>query len=161
MSASATPPQVVITPQQLLAHWQGHRKLTRRVVDAFPADQLFTHTIGGMRTFGALANEMLGMATPTVNGVLTDKWGKYETGAATTKEEVLAQWDAVTAEIDAKFPTIPAERFQEIKTAFGQWTMPVYDLFMYVIDNEVHHRGQGYVYLRSLGIEPPPFWERA
>ena len=24
----------------------------------------------------------------------------------------------------------------------------------------VHHRGQGYVYLRALGIEPPPFWER-
>jgi uncharacterized damage-inducible protein DinB len=28
------------------------------------------------------------------------------------------------------------------------------------IDNEVHHRGQGYVYLRALGVEPSPFWER-
>ena len=28
------------------------------------------------------------------------------------------------------------------------------------IDNETHHRGQGYVYLRALGIEPPQFWER-
>jgi uncharacterized damage-inducible protein DinB len=26
--------------------------------------------------------------------------------------------------------------------------------------NEIHHRGQGYVYLRTLGIEPPPFYER-
>ena len=26
--------------------------------------------------------------------------------------------------------------------------------------NEIHHRGQGYVYLRALGIEPPPFYER-
>jgi uncharacterized damage-inducible protein DinB len=25
----------------------------------------------------------------------------------------------------------------------------------------VHHRGQGYVYLRALGIEPPPFYDRA
>jgi hypothetical protein len=24
---------------------------------------------------------------------------------------------------------------------------------MYFIDNEIHHRGQGYVYLRGLGIE--------
>jgi uncharacterized damage-inducible protein DinB len=31
---------------------------------------------------------------------------------------------------------------------------------MYAIDNEIHHRGQGYVYLRALGIVPPPFWER-
>ena len=29
-----------------------------------------------------------------------------------------------------------------------------------LVDNEIHHRGQGYVYLRELGIEPPPFWER-
>ena len=35
------------------------------------------------------------------------------------------------------------------------------DLILYVIDNEIHHRGQGYVYLRALGIEPPPFWERS
>ncbi|WP_367868755.1 DinB family protein [Pedobacter sp. WC2423] len=28
------------------------------------------------------------------------------------------------------------------------------------MDNEIHHRGQGYVYLRSLGIEPPFFWDR-
>ncbi|MEJ7681733.1 MAG: DinB family protein [Segetibacter sp.] len=30
----------------------------------------------------------------------------------------------------------------------------------YFIDNEIHHRAQGYVFLRSLGIEPPHFWER-
>ncbi|MEJ6979249.1 DinB family protein [Pedobacter sp. P351] len=29
-----------------------------------------------------------------------------------------------------------------------------------MIDNEIHHRGQAYVYLRSLGITPPFFWER-
>jgi len=160
MSASSAASQVVITPQQFLAHWQGHRRVTRRVIEAFPADQLFTHSIGGMRSFGALANEIHGMATPTIAGVITDDWGKYEASAASTKEEVLAQWDKVTAEIDARFPEIPPERFQETKTAFGQWTMPVVDLLLYVVDNEIHHRGQGYVYLRSLGIEPPPFWER-
>ena len=34
-------------------------------------------------------------------------------------------------------------------------------LLLYVIENEIHHRGQGYVYLRSLGIEPPAFWDRS
>jgi len=46
-------------------------------------------------------------------------------------------------------------------TAFGQWTMPSYDLMLYVVDNEIHHRGQGYVYLRALGIEPHPFYDRS
>jgi uncharacterized damage-inducible protein DinB len=35
----------------------------------------------------------------------------------------------------------------------------VHDLILCVIDKEIHHRGQGYVYLRALGIEPPPFYD--
>ena len=58
------------------------------------------------------------------------------------------------------FPQIPEQRFQEVDTAFGQWKMPIFALLLYVVDNEIHHRGQGYVYLRELGIDPPPFYER-
>ncbi len=159
MSANAT--ATVITPEQLLAHWQGHRRVTRRMIEAFPADKLFTFKVGGMRTFGELSNEMLGMAVPTLHGVVSEKWDTYAEAKAASKEEVLAQWDANTAEIDSLFPQIPPERFQETKTAFGQWTMMVTDLLLYVIDNEVHHRGQGYVYLRELGIEPPAFYDRS
>lgn len=42
---------VIITPDALLAHWQGHRSLTRKVIEAFPDDKLFTYSIGGMRPF--------------------------------------------------------------------------------------------------------------
>ena len=151
----------VMTSQQLLDSWHGHRALTRRVIDAFPEDKLFAYTIGGMRPFSALAMEFIGMAVPTLNGVITGKWEQYAEAKATTKAELLQQWDAGTAELNALWPTIPAARFQEVDTAFGQWKMPIYDLLLYVRDNEIHHRGQGYVYLRSLGVEPPPFWERA
>ena len=157
-AASAVP---VIGQSQFLTHWQAHRRLTRRIIAAFPDDQLFTFSVGGMRTFGALANEMLGMAVPTVHGITTDKWDGYLPAAATTKDDVLAQWDDVTGQLDAQFAHIPAARFQETMTAFGQWTMPGYDLLLYVVDNEIHHRGQGYVYLRALGIEPPPFYDRS
>lgn len=157
----STTSALVITPAQFLAHWQGHRALTRRVIDAFPADQLFSFSIAGMRSFGVLANEMLGMAVPTVHGLITDTWGAYAEGGATTKDEVLAQWDQTTEQLNELFPSIPAHRFQEVLTAFGQWTMPGYELLLYAMDNEVHHRGQGYVYLRELGIDRPPFWERA
>jgi uncharacterized damage-inducible protein DinB len=47
-----------------------------------------------------------------------------------------------------------------VEKAFGEWEMPGIVTIQYAIDNEIHHRGQGYVYLRALGIEPPPFWER-
>lgn len=149
-----------MTPEQLLAHWQGHRALTRRVIETFPEEQLFAHSVGGMRPFAALTQEFFSMAVPMVAGVVTGTWQTDKPATLTTKEAILARWDEDTAQLDALFAQIPPEKFQETMTAFGQFTSKLYDLLLYVVDNEIHHRGQGYVYLRSLGIEPPPFWER-
>ncbi len=151
----------VITADQLLKQWQGHRKLTRRVIDAFPEKDLFSYSIGGMRTMSDYAMEFLAMAVPTLEGVTTGTWPKGDDAAKpATKAELLSAWDKATADIDTMWPEIPAARWQETDKAFGQWEMPIHSLILYVIDNEVHHRGQGYVYLRSLGIEPPAFYER-
>jgi uncharacterized damage-inducible protein DinB len=145
---------------QFLDHWQGHRALTRRVIDAFPEEQLFSYSLGGMRPFSAMAAELIGMAVPTLNGVITGTWEQFTSTTATTKAALLQQWDDATAEITKRWPSIPASRFNEVDTAFGQYTMAIWDLLLYIRDNEIHHRGEGYVYLRALGIEPPPFYER-
>lgn len=131
------------------------------MIDAFPEDKLFTYSIGGMRPFSTLALEFLGMGAPTLHGVLTKEWKAFASPEVKTKADILRLWDEATAEIDKLWATIPPARFQEVDTAFGQWTMTIFALIFYIIDNEIHHRGQGYVYLRSLGIEPPPFYERA
>ena len=34
-----------------------------------------------------------------------------------------------------------------------------FDLVLYVIDNAIDLRGQDYVYRRSLGLEPPAFYD--
>ena len=160
MSNASVVTDGVISRNDLLAHWQGHRRLTRRVIEAFPDDQLFTFAVGGMRTFGVLAQEMIGMAAPMVRGVADGTWEAFSDAKAETKADILKLWDESTAAIDRYWSAIPTERFRETITAFGQYTGVTYDLLLYVIDNEVHHRGQGYVYLRALGIEPPPFFER-
>ncbi|HTE47268.1 MAG TPA: DinB family protein [Gemmatimonadaceae bacterium] len=151
---------LVLSPEQFLQHWQGHRGLTRRVIDAFPDDKLFTYSVGNMRPFSTLAMEFVGMGVPTLNGVITKEWKSYAAPEAKTKADILKLWDETTAEINTLWPTIPPARFQEVDKAFGQWEMTIYALLLYVVDNEIHHRGQGYVYLRSLGVEPPPFYER-
>ena len=147
----------VLTPEQLLHHWQGHRRLTRRVIEAFPEDQLFSFSIGGMRPFGVIALELISMAAPLVRGFVTGAWDASNDRGTRPKKAILQRWDESTEQIDTLWPQIPPERFQETVTAFGQWPGPVYDLLFYVIDNEIHHRGQGYVYLRALEIEPPSF----
>ena len=161
-AAPATTPTTAgfISPSDLLEHWQAHRRLTRRVIEAFPEDKLFTFSVGGMRPFGELAAEMLGMAEPTVRGVVTGEWKEYSNAKATSKADLLRQWDESTKQLDQLFPRIPADHFKDTITAFGQYTMPVHGIIFYTIDNEIHHRGQGYAYLRALGIEPPPFYVR-
>ncbi|MGE0590531.1 MAG: DinB family protein [Cyclobacteriaceae bacterium] len=152
-----------ITSQQLLEQWQGHRRLTRKMIEAFPDDKLFTYSIGGMRPFSALVLEMLAMAGPGATGAATGKWGEYDDrakNAPKTKKELLDLWDKATTIIDTEFPKITPQRFQEVDKAFGMYEGPIFWSIFYFIDNEIHHRGQGYVYLRSLGVEPPPFWER-
>jgi uncharacterized damage-inducible protein DinB len=150
----------VLKANELLKNWQGHRRLTRRAIEAFPEDKLFQFSVGGMRPFAEMAWEFIRMALPIVDGVSTGKWEEFKGTKPTTKSGMLHLWDAQTVELDEKFPKIPPHRFSEVDRAFGQWEMPGLGTIQYAIDNEIHHRGQGYVYLRALGLEPPPFWVR-
>ncbi|MGH9174939.1 MAG: DinB family protein [Vicinamibacterales bacterium] len=153
-----------ISSNALLEHWQGHRRLTRRTIEAFPEDKLFSFSVGTMRPFGALAMEMIGMAAPMVHGVVTGEWKSvaelFNQPEPATRDAILALWDESTKQINELWPQIPPERFHETVTAFGQYKGVVHDLLLYIVDNETHHRAQGYVYLRALGINPPPFYER-
>jgi uncharacterized damage-inducible protein DinB len=152
----------IVTTDELLKHWQGHRRLTRKTIEAFPENKLFEFSIGGMRPFSELAWEFIRMAVPIVDGVATAEWKEFGAGVEkpATKAELLALWDIQTKELDEKFPKIPENRFAAVDKAFGQWEASGLQTILYAIDNEIHHRGQGYVYLRALGIEPPYFWGR-
>lgn len=152
----------IITPEELLAHWQGHRALTRRVIEAFPEKDFFAFNIGGMRPFAALAAELLAIAVPGLKEIvegdtkdLDEDSSRYQ-----TKVDVLNHWDESTELINQYWSQISLEKFREEINLFGQFNFPVIQNIWYFIDNEIHHRGQGYVYLRALGIEPPFFWER-
>jgi uncharacterized damage-inducible protein DinB len=151
---------VFLSPGALLDHWQGHRRLTRRVIEAFPDDSFTSFSVGGMRPFGVMAVELLRMAVPTVRGILNGDWSQSVSIDPRPKAEALRLWDESTKDLNDLWPKIPAARFQETVNAFGQYEGRACDLIMYVVDNEIHHSGQGYVYLRALGIEPPHFWER-
>lgn len=150
----------VKSAKSILDDWQGHRRLTRKVIEAFPEDKLFQFSVGGMRPFAEMAFEFIRMAVPIAEGVATGEWHEYKGEKPTTKDELLRLWDAQTTKLSETFEQIPSHRFNEVDKAFGQWEGTGMATIQYAIDNEIHHRGQGYVYLRALGIEPPHFWER-
>ncbi|MBC9932999.1 DinB family protein [Chitinophaga qingshengii] len=158
---TSTKPVTAISSSQLLEHYQGHRRLTRRMLEAFPEEHFFHYSVGGMRPIAAMAMEFINMTRMGVTGVATHNWqtvGKKEQPA--TKQAILDLWDENTQLINEYWPQITEERFQETDKAFGMYEGVVYSLMLYIIDNEIHHRGEMYVYFRSLGLEPVPFYER-
>ena len=151
----------VITSADLLQHWQGHRSLTRRVIEAFPEKEFFEYSIGNMRPFAAMTQELLAIAVPGLRQIAIGSEEELnEHLQATSKAAILTLWDEATAKINQLWAQIPDEKFRERIVTFGQYEGTVWSSIFYFIDNEIHHRAQGYVYLRTLGIEPPYFWER-
>lgn len=153
--------QLVLSSEQLLDHWQGHRRLTRKLIEAFPANEFTSYSLGGMRPCSELIAEIMSMGGSGMQGVVTGQWNTFQPLAVNSKEQALAQWDEVTEQINALWPQIHPSRFQEVDVAFGQYEGTIYWFILYVIDNEIHHRAQAYVYVRTLGIEPPAFWDRS
>lgn len=162
-TATLATPSVIDT-KGFLDHWQSHRALTRRVIEAFPEDKLFTFSIGGMRPFAELVLEFLSMGGTGAKGIATGKWEAWKelTGdeKPKTRQQLLDLWDEDTKTINEYVPQISESRLAEQDKAFDQWPGTGTSFLFYFIDNEIHHRGQGYVYLRALGIEPPAFWDR-
>lgn len=152
----------LISKEGLLNHWQGHRNLTRRVIEAFPEKEFFEFSIAGMRTFAEITSELLAIGAPGMKGIVNREVEPYQETAtkATSKAEYLEKWDKATSEINHYWDQLSIENFSESFNLFGQYDFPVIENIFYFIENEVHHRGQGYVYLRALGIQPPFFWER-
>ncbi|MGA9639332.1 DinB family protein [Flavobacterium sp.] len=152
----------MITPEDLLKHWQGHRNLTRRVIELFPEKDFFEFSIGGMRTFSGLTTELLSIGSPALKAIINrnDQAYSENIGELKTKADFLQKWDEATEEINQNWGKLTIEDFNETFNLFGQYEFPIIQNILYFIDNEIHHRGQGYVYLRALGIAPPFFWER-
>lgn len=152
----------VLTKEELLIHWQGHRQLTRKVIEAFPEKEFFTYSIGGMRPFAQMTMELLAIAGPGIDELVTGKQAELQENLEhlKTKADILELWDKTTEIINTHWKELPESRFHDKVKLFGNYEGTVISSLIYIIDNEIHHRGQAYVYLRALEIDPPAFWDR-
>ncbi|ADY25357.1 DinB family protein [Deinococcus proteolyticus MRP] len=150
------------TPATLLTHWQGHRDLTRRTIEAFPEEGFGQHAAPGMRPFQMMALEILGMMDYQLEWLRSGKphWEDPDPEQKLpSRAEILQRWDKQTAELAETFPKVGAETWlTPVDTPFGR--MSPFKSAEYLIENEIHHRAQGFVYLRELGVTPPGFYER-
>ena len=149
----------LLTPEALLTNLKDVRALTRNVIEAFPEKELFEFSVANLRPFSQMVEEFLMITNYIFTETLHEKHTPFYTEGQfpTTKAEVLALWDKVTEILDREWKEVgdytQSLTIYQMTFSFAQW-------ILYFIENESHHRGQGYTYLRALGIEPPFFWAR-
>jgi len=149
----------ILTPEALLTNLKDVRALTRNVIEAFPEKELFEFSVANLRPFSQMVEEFLMITNYIFTETLHEKHTPFYTEGQfpTTKAEVLALWDRATEIIDREWKEVgnytQSLTIYQMTFSFSQW-------ILYAIENESHHRGQGYTYLRALNIEPPFFWAR-
>lgn len=146
--------------------WEENRRLTntvaRAIVDADAIDQT---PVQGMRSFRELLLEMWGVEQAYIRGLAHDDWqyqAPPEEVRTASPDEFLDFGRQIREETRKLWPTISMASLLEMrKEPF--WGGPDGNgigWLTYALENEIHHRGQGYVYLRLLGQEPPAFYVR-
>lgn len=151
----------LLSSTELLEQLLGNKRLTRRVIDAFPEKELFEFAPANMRPFADMVSEMLRFGEPLIQGIATGNWGEYpEIDLPATKDELLEMWDSSVAAVTEQWPDITTDRFTATQRIFNMFETTGYGGIIYGLENEIHHRAQAYVYLRELGIEPPAFYIR-
>ena len=150
---------------EFLEQWDGNRRLTLRTARAFPSDQLFTfRPTEVLRPFGVMLDEIARIELAYMRGLAEDRW-EWDPqkppcpSDAASAIAFLEETRAYTRRVWADVPESTLLTRHKDPFFFGDDKRP-YDWLVYCMENEIHHRGQGYIYLRELGVEPPPLWER-
>lgn len=151
-------------PAVLLEALESNRRLTLRTVEAFPEEALLAYRpVEPLRPFAEMVKEILDIEAGYVRGIATGEWVLERTCEdVDSKAGLLAACQRVRARTRELWPRITTERLAQVEPD-PFWEGPPqrhFDRLFYALENEIHHRGQAYVYLRMLGIEPPLFYER-
>lgn len=155
---------MAISRDEFMEVLEGNRRLTIRTIEAFPEDQLFQYKpVESLRPFSQMAIEILIVERAYTRGIALDEWefsNPFE--EISTKEDLLTAYEDVREETRRLWSAITEEKLATEKDDpfFGLGSQSHMERLQYALENEIHHRGQGYIYLRLLGIEPPAFYIR-
>jgi uncharacterized damage-inducible protein DinB len=144
-----------------LSYFNGVRKRTLRVLRATPADKLEWRHSDGVFSIGDLARHIAAVERHTFAENVFGRPSRYcgcGTELADGLENVVAFMDKMHAEtVELLAQMMPEDLNRNGVTPQGNPT-PAGALLRAMIEHEIHHRGEMYVYLALLGVERPPLY---
>lgn len=140
----------------ILRYWQNVRKLTLRLFDLFPEGKFNFRPVETVRSVAEQFDHILVVELYTRIGLITGQWdqaafsGERDRSWMTLRNKLFYEHQKTIGLLRL----LPEGRFMQVyETPFGRLTGET--VVYTAIDEEIHHRGNLYTYLRLLGLEPP------
>ena len=148
--------QKTMTKKAVLKYWENVRKLTLRVFDLFPLDKFDYRPVDNVRSVAEQFDHILICELYARIGMLTGIWdiapfsGERDLSRNILRDKLYKE----NKKTLGLLRMLPEGQFIKIyKTPFGAISGEA--IIYETIDEEIHHRGNLYTYLRLLEIAPP------
>jgi uncharacterized damage-inducible protein DinB len=144
-----------------LFYWERVRERTRRVASLIPPDNLEWTYREGKYTLGDLVRHLAGieryMYAENVQGK-PSRYPGHGRELADGIDAVRSYFERLHAESMTIFRGLTPEDLNGKCATPGGASMATWKWLRAMVEHEVHHRGQIYMYLGMLGISTPPLY---
>jgi uncharacterized damage-inducible protein DinB len=149
------------TIQPFLQYFENVRERTLRVARCIPPDKIEWSCAPGKFTLGDLLRHIAvaerHMFAETIQG-RPSRYTSHGKELADGREAVLAFLERLHAESREIFARLSDEELQRKCKTPGGAEIPVWKWLRAMVEHEIHHRGQIYIYLGILGVPTPPLY---
>ena len=144
-----------------LKYYGNIKRRTRRLFPYIPADKIEWAYKEGKFTIGDLIRHLANIERYMYAETVQNNHSRYKgcgVEYAQSYENVLQYYDDLHEESMRIFSSLTSEQLNsKCKTPAGT-DITVWKWLRAMVEHEVHHRGQLYVYLGMLGVETPPLY---
>jgi uncharacterized damage-inducible protein DinB len=144
-----------------LPYFESIRERTLRVLRVVPADRLEWRHSAGVFSAGDLARHIAAVERYTFAENVLGRPSRYHgcgTDLAVGLENVLGFMERMHAETIDILRKLTPEDLERKGTSPQGVPVTAWKLLRAMVEHEVHHRGEMYVYLALLGVDRPPLY---
>lgn len=144
-----------------LEYWSSVRGRTTRVVRAIPPEHIEWTYQEGKFTLGDLVRHLAALQRYMFAENFLDRPSSYPghgVELASGYDEVLAYFERMDQETRDILRSLPPGHLETSCTTPGGAKLRVWKWMRAMVEHEIHHRGQIYLYLGLLGIPTPPLY---
>jgi uncharacterized damage-inducible protein DinB len=144
-----------------LPYWENIRNRTMRVIQSIPPEKLEWTYAEGKFTLGDIVRHLATieryMYAENAQG-RPSRYPGHERALADGFDEVIGYIEKLHRESVDIFARLTGEDLQRKCMTPGGAELPTWKWLRAMVEHEVHHRGQIYMYLGILGVETPPIF---